>query len=83
MNIILLFQENQPLSMNRTVSRTRYNDLEYDVSPVQKLTIRLGPYDNSDIIEIERADDPPGEIRVLHHTPDGIECVLSVLEEEV
>jgi hypothetical protein len=58
--------------------------LEWDIQErLRSLTVRCGPYDNSDMIVIEQ-DLETHEFRVLYHGagPEMPECVLSVMEEQ-
>lgn len=50
---------------------------------LSKALIHLGPYDNSDYLEIEY-DPELKEVRVLHHGGEQLtECVYSTMLEEV
>jgi len=62
----------------------RSDGLEFDIRErLESVVVRLGPYDHSDLIKIER-DPDTGEIRVLHYSDadESPEVVLSVLEEQ-
>lgn len=47
---------------------------------MESVLVRLGPYDNSDSIEIKQGED--GEVMVLVDDDNGIECVYSAQEEK-
>lgn len=82
MNLTFRFTKRPPEASEVLKRTAQIEGREFDViKPVDWLMIRLGPYDNSDYIEIMELDG--GEIAVLHECNGETECVLSVLPEEV
>jgi hypothetical protein len=83
MNVSIVFEE-QPKQVSEVLKRTAsLGGREYDITKrLESLMVRLGPYDNSDYIEI-KCDPDTGEVMVLTETLEGTECVFSQLEEQV
>lgn len=63
----------------------KVHDRPLELNGVDSVMVLLGPYDNSDALEIKYLPDT-NEVVVLHHgsvTKEDSECVFSIMLEEL